>query len=50
MPEAFEKCQRAGGKIRTKSLKGNKYLHICYKDGKSYAGEVKSAASKALKK
>lgn len=41
MPEAFLKCVREGGKVITKTLKGGKYLHICYKNGKSYAGEVK---------
>jgi len=46
MPAAFEKCVREGGRVRTKKLKGNKYIHICFKDGKSYAGEVKTAKSK----
>ncbi|MHA1303083.1 MAG: hypothetical protein ACTSPI_05205 [Candidatus Heimdallarchaeaceae archaeon] len=41
MPEAFEICRRNGGKIRTKKLKGNKYMHICILKGKTYAGEVK---------
>jgi len=41
MPAAFEKCVREGGRVRTKKLKGGKYIHICFKDGKSYAGEVK---------
>ncbi len=41
MPEAFNKCVKSGGKVRTKSLKDSKYLRICFKGGKSYAGEVK---------
>ena len=41
MPEDFDACVKNGGRVRTKSLKGNKYLHICFKNGKSYAGEVK---------
>ena len=41
MPAAFEKCRRAGGKIRTKQLSGGRYMHICVLKGKSYAGEVK---------
>jgi hypothetical protein len=41
MPEAFTKCVKNGGKVRTKSLKGGKYIHICYKNGKSYAGEAR---------
>ena len=42
MPEAFERCVKNGGKVITKTLKGGKYLHICYLNGKSYAGEVKT--------
>lgn len=41
MPEQFEKCKREGGRIRTKKLSGGKYIHICFKDGKSYAGYPK---------
>ena len=41
-PMAFEKCVRNGGKVRSKSLSNGKYIHICYKGGKSYAGEVKT--------
>jgi len=40
MPEDFLKCVRNGGKVRTKKLKGNKYIKICFIDGKSYSGEV----------
>jgi len=42
MPEPFDRCVREGGKVRTKDLGGNKYIHICIKDGKSYSGEVKT--------
>jgi hypothetical protein len=42
MPAAFEKCVKNGGKVRTKKLGGGKYMHICYLNGKSYAGEVKT--------
>ena len=41
MPAGFEKCVKSGGRVRTKSLKDNQYIHICFKDGKSYSGEVK---------
>ena len=41
MPADFERCRKNGGRVRTKSLKGGKYQHFCYKGGKSYAGEVK---------
>lgn len=42
MPEGFTKCVSSGGSIRTKSLGGRKYVHICYKDGKSFRGHVKT--------
>ena len=45
MPKGFSECQKSGGRIRTITLKGNRYMHICYKDGKSYAGEVKESKS-----
>ena len=45
MPRAFEACIRAGGRVRTKSLKDGKYIHICFHKGKSYAGEVKQKQS-----
>ena len=42
MPKPFEDCLKNGGKVRTKDLPNNKYIHICFKGGKSYAGEVKT--------
>ena len=42
MPQKFEECVKNGGRVRTKDLPNNKYMHICFKDGKSYAGEVKT--------
>jgi len=43
MPKAFEKCRREGGRIRTKSLPNNKYIHVCWdKKGKSHSGEIKT--------
>ena len=41
MPAAFNNCVSSGGRVRTKSLKGGKYIHLCVKDGKWQAGEVK---------
>ena len=41
MPKAFENCIAKGGRVRTKSLNDGKYMHICFLNGKSYAGEVK---------
>ena len=42
MPQDFLKCVKAGGRVRTKSLKDNKFIRICFKDGKSYSGEVQT--------
>jgi len=52
MPADFERCVKRGGRVRTLKLKGNKYIHICYLNGKSYRGEVKTKkkASKRRKK
>jgi len=41
MPKGFTKCVKSGGRVRTKKLSGGKYIRICFKGGKSYAGEVK---------
>jgi len=49
MPAGFDMCRSKGGRIRTKKVGGNKYMHICFLGGKSYPGEVKSY-KKVLKK
>ena len=41
MPAAFNACVSKGGRVRTKKLKGKRYMHICYLGGRSYAGHVK---------
>ena len=41
MPAAFNRCVKAGGRVRTKKLSDKKYIHLCFKGGRSYAGEVK---------
>ncbi len=41
MPQGFENCVKAGGRVRTKSIGKGKYQRFCFKDGKSFAGEVK---------
>lgn len=46
MPAKFKSCLKAGGKVRTKKLKGGKYIHICIINGKSYGGEVKKKKGK----
>lgn len=43
MPQGFNTCVKSGGKVRTKTLEGGKYVRICVKDGKSYSGEVKES-------
>ncbi len=40
MPEEFNKAIKSGARVRTKKLPNGKYIHIAFKDGKSYAGEV----------
>ena len=39
-PKDFDSCVSGGGRVRTKSIKGGRYMKICFKDGKSHAGEV----------
>lgn len=46
MPKAFLQCVKKGGKVITKSVGGNQYIHICYLNGRSYAGEVKTKKKK----
>jgi len=43
MPAAFEKCVDAGGRVRTITLKGGKYFHVCFPKGggPSVKGEIK---------
>lgn len=49
MPPKFERCRRQGGKIRTKSLPGGRYMAVCVQSkgktgpqgGRTVAGEVK---------
>ena len=48
MSKDFEMCVKKGGRVRTKKLKGGKYIHICFLNGKSYAGEVRTAKKKTL--
>lgn len=50
MPVGFDRCVANGGKVRTKSLGNGKYIHICFLNGKSYNGEVKTKKSKSKTK
>ena len=50
MPAGFEKCEAEGGRIKTKSIKGGRYMRICWnKQGKSFAGEVQQSKTKEKK-
>lgn len=44
-PESFDRCVRNQGRVRRKTLSGGRYINICFKDGKSYAGHVKTKKS-----
>jgi len=46
MPAPFTACVKSGGRVRTKSLPNNEYMRFCFKNGKSYAGEVHHAKMK----
>jgi len=53
MPEAFEKCREAGGRIRTITgpskqfgLSNGQYVHVCFQGKKMVRGEVKTKAKK----
>lgn len=49
MPKEFVACVKAGGRVRTKKFKDGRYLQLCFKNGKSFAGEMKhSQAQKAM--
>ena len=45
MPVAFEKCVAGGGRVRTKTLSGRKFMHVCFKGDQSFAGHVKTKKS-----
>jgi len=49
MPQSFDNCVKKGGRVRTKRVNSDEYMHICFLDGKSYAGKVKKY-KKVLKK
>jgi len=41
MPKAFKECVRKGGRVRTIKPNERTYMRVCFKGGKSYAGETK---------
>lgn len=42
MPADFDACVKNGGRVRTISVNKTQYMHVCYLDGKSHSGEVKT--------
>ena len=46
MSAKFDNCVKKGGKVRRKTLKGGKYINVCFLNGKSFAGEVHDAKKK----
>lgn len=52
MPAAFDACVKNGGKVRTMSFKGGKYMRLCVIHGHSYPGEMKTkkGMDKSMKK
>ena len=51
MPEAFLKCIRDGGKVITKKIDKDRYMHICYDENeKAHPGEIKWKESSKEKK
>lgn len=55
MPAAFDRCRKAGGKIRTVKPKKGRYQRVCVRPkgakgkrgGRTVGGEVKRAKRKA---
>ena len=46
MPAAFDACVKNGGRVRTMKRGGKKYQHVCFQDGKSVAGHIKTKKGK----
>ena len=40
-PAAFNRCVSGGGRVRTVKPSAGSYIHVCFKNKHSYAGEVK---------
>ncbi len=41
MPKAFESCVESGGRVRTINPKKGTHFRLCFKDGKTFRGEIK---------
>lgn len=46
MPKAFTDCVKSGGKVRTVKPNPSTVIPICFKGGKSFAGEPKKVTPK----
>lgn len=47
MPEAFDKCKAAGGKVRRKTLKGGRWQNLCIDgSGKTHPGYIHDKSGK----
>ena len=47
MPLDFQKCVDNNGKVRTKTLSGGRYMHLCKdKNGRWHQGDVKESKGK----
>lgn len=42
MPKDFDRCVKSGGRVRTKKISARRYIHLCFKGGKSHAGYAKT--------
>lgn len=49
MGQAFDRCYKNGGEIKTLQVGKNSYRHVCYIKGKEYLGVVKKKKSKNKK-
>lgn len=46
MGKEFDNCVSKGGRVRTLSRGKNKFQRICFRGGKSFAGEIKTRKKK----
>ncbi len=46
MPAAFDRCVKAGGKVRTQKMSGGKFRKICAINGQVFLGHVQKKKSK----
>lgn len=49
MPAGFDNCVRNGGRVRTMKMSGDRFVHVCFLNGKSYRGYVKKKKKMPMK-